>query len=171
MMNTMLISSAAPNNLWGEAILTACFLQNRVPHKKTRKTPYEIWKGYTPDLKYLKVWGCLAKVMLPELKKRKIGSKTSNCIFIGYAEHSATYRFLVLSSDVLDSNTIVETKNAEFFERIFPLNRKICHASIETDRENNSDEKLRRNKRPRKKFNFGNDFYTYLVDNDPLTFF
>jgi len=42
MMNVMLISSSAPDNLWGEAFLTACFLQNRIPHKKTSKTPYEL---------------------------------------------------------------------------------------------------------------------------------
>src|ERR1044072_4190668 len=89
MMNSMLISASAPDNLWGEAILSACLLQNRIPHKKTGKTPYELWKGYQPNLNYLKVWGCLAKVMLPDPKKRKIGSKTSDCMFIGYAYHSA----------------------------------------------------------------------------------
>jgi hypothetical protein len=30
MMNAMLVSSSAPNNLWGEALLTACFVQNRI---------------------------------------------------------------------------------------------------------------------------------------------
>jgi len=34
-------------------------------------TPYELWKGYKPNLKYLKVWRCHAKVLLPEPKKRK----------------------------------------------------------------------------------------------------
>ena len=91
-------------------------------------------------------------------------------MFIGYAEHSAAYRFLVLSSNVLDCNTIIETNNAEFCEHIFLLNREISHASIENNREINSDEELRRSKRTRKEFNFGNDFCTYLVDNDPLTF-
>ena len=67
------------------------------------------------------MWGCLAKVMLPDPKKRKIGSKTSNCMFIGYTSNSAAYKFLVLTSDVLESNTIIETKNVEFFEQIFPL--------------------------------------------------
>jgi len=42
MMNAMLISSNAPDNLWGEALLTVCFLQNRIPHKKTGKTPYKL---------------------------------------------------------------------------------------------------------------------------------
>ena len=63
------------------------------------------------------MWLCLSKVLLPDLKKRKIGSKTSDCLFIGYAQQSSAYRFLVLESDILDRNTIVETKDAEFFEK------------------------------------------------------
>ena len=114
-MNSMLVSSSTLDNLQGEAILSACHIQNKIPYKKTRKTPYELCKGYTPNLKYLRVWGCLAKVILPEPKKMKIGSKTSDCLFIGYAQHSVAYRFLVLKSNVLDCNTIIETKNAKFF--------------------------------------------------------
>jgi len=59
--------------------------------------------------------------MLPDPKKRKIGSKTSDCMFLGYADHSAAYRFLVLNSGIIERNTIVETKNAELFEHIFPI--------------------------------------------------
>ena len=73
MMNSLLVSASTPNNLWGEAILSACHLQNIIPYKKTGKTPYELWKSHAPNLKYLKVWGCLAKVMLPNPKKRTIG--------------------------------------------------------------------------------------------------
>ena len=44
-------------------------------------------------------------------------------MFIGYAENSATYRFLVTKSEnsLVDVNTIIETKNADFFENIFPM--------------------------------------------------
>jgi len=41
-------------------------------------------------------------------------------MFLGYAEHNVAYRFFVLKSDVIEHNTIVETKNIEFFEHIFP---------------------------------------------------
>jgi hypothetical protein len=177
MMNAMLVSSSAPDNLWGEAILSACHLQNRIPYKKTGLTPYKLWKGYPPNLKYLKVWGCLAKVMLPEPKRKKIGSKTSDCMFIGYAENSAAYRFLVLKSDVLDHNTIIETKNAEFFEHICPLKEKISHTPIINNSPINNNridethiEEIRRSKRQRKETSFGNEFLTYLVDNDPVTY-
>jgi len=134
------------------------------------KTPYKLWRGYQPNLKYPRVWGCLAKVMLPDPKKRKIGSKASNCMFLGYAEHNASYRFLVLKSDVIKHNTIVKIKNVEFFEHIFPLK---VNDTVEQPIHNNSDaicEGLRRSKRQRKETSFGDNFYTYLVENDPTSF-
>lgn len=43
-------------------------------------------------------------------------------MFIGYGQNSAAYKFLVVKSDhnVMEVNTIVETKNADFFEGVFP---------------------------------------------------
>ena len=38
--NAMLIESGAPLHFWGEAILTACHVLNRVPHKKSHITPF-----------------------------------------------------------------------------------------------------------------------------------
>ena len=58
--NAILIKSGAPLHFWGEAILTACHVLNRVPHKKSHTTPFEMWKGHKPNLGYLRVWGCLA---------------------------------------------------------------------------------------------------------------
>ena len=72
MMNALLLSSGLPQNLWGEAILSANYILNRIPHKKTNKSPYELWKGRRTSYKYLKVWGCLAKVAVPIPKKVKI---------------------------------------------------------------------------------------------------
>jgi len=91
-------------------------------------------------------------------------------MFLGYVEHSVTYRFLILKSDVIEHNTIVETKNVEFFEHIFPL--KVSETP-EQSIDNNSDamcEVFRRSKRQRKETSFGHDFYTYLVENDPTSF-
>ena len=53
MMNETLISFGLPQNMWGEAILTANYLLNKVPKKKAEKTPYELWKGRKPSYKYL----------------------------------------------------------------------------------------------------------------------
>ena len=65
-MKAMLVSLGASLNLWGEAILSACHIQNKIPYKKTSKIAYKLWKEYAPNIGYLKVWGCLAKVLLLE---------------------------------------------------------------------------------------------------------
>ena len=98
-MNAMLISACAPPNMWGEAILSTRHIQNGIILRKLVKH-------------LLSQSECLAKVLLREPKKRKIGSKNCDCMFIGYAENSATYRFMVLRSDMLDINKIIESKNA-----------------------------------------------------------
>ena len=68
------------------------------------------------------MWGCLAKVLLSEPKKRKLGPKTFDAAFIGYAENNDAYRFLVIKSEnrLVEVNSIIETKNIDFFENIFP---------------------------------------------------
>ena len=44
MMNVMLVSSGLSNNMWGEAVLTTCFVLNRVPHKKLYLSLIHIWR-------------------------------------------------------------------------------------------------------------------------------
>jgi hypothetical protein len=46
----MLISSSVPQNLWGEALLSACYILNRISIKDKNKTPYELWKDILQDL-------------------------------------------------------------------------------------------------------------------------
>ena len=55
MMNAMLISLGLPQNLWGEALLPANYILNKLRHKKLDKTLYSLWKGRSPSYKYLKV--------------------------------------------------------------------------------------------------------------------
>ena len=73
----------------GETILASCFILNRVPFKGSDKTPYELWKGRIPNINFFRVWGCLAKVNVPKIKKMKLGPNTVDAVFIGYARHSS----------------------------------------------------------------------------------
>ena len=188
-MNAMLLSSGMPDNMWGEAVLSACYILNRVPHKKLDKTPYELWKGFAPNLNYLKVWGCLAKVAYPDFKKTNIGPKTFDCVFIGYAQNSAAYRFMCLND-----NSICESRDVEFFELVFPLNKSIVdHAApsrndlISESASNEHEFEPRRSKRKRTENSFGPDFLTafltensdkineqfvsvFLIDDDPKSY-
>ena len=66
------------------------------------------------------MWGCLAKVVLPSIKRTNIGPKTFDAVFIGYAQNSAAYRFMSLNDYVIS-----ERRDAEFFEHVFPLKREM----------------------------------------------
>ena len=59
---------------------------------------------------------------VPIPKKVKIGPKTVDCVFIGYAYNSSAYRFLIHRLEIIDmhSNAIIESRNAFFFENVFP---------------------------------------------------
>lgn len=63
-----------------------------IPKNKEEKTIYQLWKRKVPCYKYLKALGCLAQVMTPLPRKMKIGSKTVDCILIGYTGNIITYR-------------------------------------------------------------------------------
>ena len=179
-MNAMLISSGLPHNMWGEVISSANYPLNKVLKKKAKKTPSELWRGRQPSYKNLRVWGCLAKVAVPPPKKVKIRPKPIDCIFIGYAHNSTAYRFLVHESNILDifKNTIMESRNASFFEDVFPCKSKEEPSSskqvLETINENSQDQdgevEPRHNKRARTEKSFGPDFLKYVLEQEPRTF-
>ncbi|GJX02619.1 zinc finger, CCHC-type containing protein [Tanacetum coccineum] len=117
MDNSMLSYSGLSQGLWGEALLTACYLLNRVPNKRNRVTPYELWTKKKPNLNYLRVWGCRAVVRLPDPKLKTLGERGIKCIFVGYAEHSKAFRFYVIEpNDSVAINSIIESRDAIFDE-------------------------------------------------------
>jgi transposase InsO family protein len=75
MVNTMLSYSGLSEGFWGEAMLTACYLLNRIPNKKNPITPYELWYKKKPNLHCLHVWGCRAVVRLPNPKIKTLGER------------------------------------------------------------------------------------------------
>ena len=112
MVRSMLANSGLPLFLWTEALKAAVHILNRVPSKFVPKTPYELWTGRKPSLRYMKVWGCIAEAKLYNPFLRKLDPKTVSCFFIGYPEHSKGYRFYCPSH----VTRIVETKRAAFLE-------------------------------------------------------
>ncbi|GJV65047.1 retrotransposon protein, putative, ty1-copia subclass [Tanacetum coccineum] len=119
----------------GGAILTAAYLLNKIPRKEKEETPYELWMGRKPSYQYLRVWGRLAKVAVPTPKAQNIRPKSIDCIFIGYAKISRAYRFIVhdLKNSDIQNNTLMESRNASFFENIFPCLTKKNGSSSRID--------------------------------------
>ncbi|GJX41931.1 retrovirus-related pol polyprotein from transposon TNT 1-94, partial [Tanacetum coccineum] len=114
MINAMLVSANLPKNLWGEALLIACHVSNRIIAKKLKVSPYEIWKGRKPNISYFRVWGCLAYHKVPLPNTSKLGPRGLKSVFVGYAKDSKSYRCLDL-----DLNVIVESRDVDLFENKF----------------------------------------------------
>jgi hypothetical protein len=140
-----------------------------VPSKRNHFSPYELWFKRKPNINYFKLWGCLAYVRLPDIKRSKLGPRTSKCVFLGYAFHSKSYRFLEL-----DSNVIIESRDAEFFESNTIKNSNFSEASTSNNEnnfenivsENEENFEIRKSKRIRKEKNFGTDFLTYFIEGN-----
>jgi hypothetical protein len=79
---------------WGEAVVTAVYLQNRLPTKSlTGRTPYEAWHGRKPAVNHLRVF-CY-RVLVKQLSDvDKLADRSHAGVFIGYAEGAKAYRIL-----------------------------------------------------------------------------
>ena len=57
MVRSMMAQAKFPISFWGDALMTTTYILNRVPSKSTPSTPYEVWKGATPDFNVMRPWG------------------------------------------------------------------------------------------------------------------
>jgi hypothetical protein len=147
LVNAMLETAGLSMEWWSEAILTACHVLNRVLMKNKEVTLFEEWEKKRLTLSYLRTWCCLAKVRVPITKKRKLGSKMVDCVFLGCAFHSVGYRFLVVRSGVPDLLvvTIMESRDATFFENIFPMRDETSSSRQESVEKDDSTKLMEHN--------------------------
>nr|GEW19904.1 zinc finger, CCHC-type [Tanacetum cinerariifolium] len=108
----MLSYSGLSEGFWGEALLTACYLLNRVPNKRNKTNPYELWYKKRPSLTYLRIWACRTIVRLPDPKRKTLGEKGIDCIFVGYVEHSKAYS---IEEDPRTYNEAMQSRDAAFW--------------------------------------------------------
>ena len=126
-------------------------------------------------MSYFRIWGCRAVVKLTEPKRKTLGERGIDCIFIGYAEHSKAYRFYVIeSNDSVPINTVIESRDAIFDEMRFSSIQRpkdLTFGTNEVQNPESSDgvsvpetQELRKSKRGRIAKNFGSDFQLFLVE-------
>nr|GEW10443.1 zinc finger, CCHC-type [Tanacetum cinerariifolium] len=143
---------------------------------KDASTPYTPQKNGVAERKNraLKEMGCSAVVNLPDPKRKTLGEKGIDCIFVGYAEHSKAYRFYVIEpNESVSINSIIESRDVIFSENRFssiPRPKDIIPNSVESQGDDNSDDvpsetpEPRKGKRVRKAKSYGSDFQLYLVE-------
>lgn len=112
---SMISLAKLPKSFWGEAVTTAAYLTNRIPTSSLggKTTPYELWYEKKPDLKHLRVFGCIAYAHV-DTYRRKLDDKAQKLRFLGYANRSRGYR---LVDDV--THKVVYSKDVTFNEDRF----------------------------------------------------
>ncbi|KAL4582285.1 hypothetical protein LXL04_006830 [Taraxacum kok-saghyz] len=92
---SMLNFAALPLYFWAEAILTACFTQNRTYiNKRFSITPYEILNNSKSNVKLFHVFGSRCFLYNTKDQKNKFQEKADEAIFHGYSLRSKAYRVL-----------------------------------------------------------------------------
>nr|GEV21450.1 zinc finger, CCHC-type [Tanacetum cinerariifolium] len=93
-------------------------------------------------------------VWLSDPKRKTLGEKAIDCIFVGYAEHSKAYRFYVIEpNDYISTNSIIESRDAIFDENRFssiPRPKNILPNVQESQRDDHSDDVPSEISKPRK---------------------
>ncbi|KAL0391951.1 UNVERIFIED_CONTAM: Retrovirus-related Pol polyprotein from transposon TNT 1-94 [Sesamum radiatum] len=143
MINSLLLTSGLPKYLWGEALNTACHILNRVPLKHNTSTPFELWKEIL-GIEVNTIVEFREAVFLEDVFPMKIGIPSS-----------------VSLDDSLASTSIPEHVEKMTNVGVNPNSTSLTHEESDIPR---------RSKRARVVKDFGSDFVTYNIEDDPVTF-
>jgi transposase InsO family protein len=116
MARVIIHSKNLAQHFWGEADNTACHIINRVYLRpETNKTPYEIWRGKKPTVKYFRTFGSRCYILRDRKNLGKFDLKTDEGIFLGYSTNSCAYRvFNKRTETMMESiNVIIDDEEIE----------------------------------------------------------
>ncbi|GJR08030.1 putative ribonuclease H-like domain-containing protein [Tanacetum coccineum] len=109
---TMLVDSKLPTTFWAEAVNTACYVLNRVlvikPHNKT---PYELIRGRTPLIDFMKPFRCPVTILNTSDHLGKFDGKADERFFVGYSVISKAMRVFNKRTRIVE-----ETINIRFLK-------------------------------------------------------
>lgn len=105
-----------PLHFWGECVLTAAYLINRMPIKPIQnKTPFEILLKKRPQYHHLRIFGCMAYAKDTHKGIHKFAERGRPCIFLGYPATQKGYKVYDLKQQKL-----IVSRDVVFLEDNFP---------------------------------------------------
>lgn len=123
MARALRFQSGLPIKYWGECILTAAYLINRLPTPVlNNKSPFELLHKKLPHYSQLRIFGCLCFASVHE--SDKFASRAIRSVFIGYPADQKGYKLLNLSN-----HSIFTSRHVIFHENMFPYHLNIHNTS------------------------------------------
>lgn len=84
---TLLLQAHLPSNFWLEALTTAVYLANRMPHSTLKfQVPYTLLFQSKPNYHFLKPFGCSCFPWLKPYVANKLQPRSKSCVFLGYCQ-------------------------------------------------------------------------------------
>ncbi|KAG7599434.1 Integrase catalytic core [Arabidopsis suecica] len=109
---SMMFHHNVPKRFWGDAVLSACYLINRIPTKILKDlSPFEVINKTKPSLDHLRVFGCVCFVLVPGDQRNKLEPKSEKCVFLGYSTTQKGYKCFNPST-----NRMLVSRDVKFFE-------------------------------------------------------
>ncbi|XP_050367279.1 uncharacterized protein LOC126785698 [Argentina anserina] len=148
MARVMLHYAGIKTTFWAEAVSTACHTINRdILRTGTDKTPYELWKGKQPNIKYFHVFGSPCLIYKDRDYLSKFEPRSVPGVFLGYSVNSRAYR--VFNKE---TKSVVETINVAIDDNyirhvdedmdLFPLILKDANTEVQDIDQNQNDKEI-----------------------------
>lgn len=113
----LFLQSQVPAKFWGDSILCATYLINRMPLSSIgNSSPYFKLYDSVPSLDNLRNFGCLCYVTTSKVHRSKFQPRAEPGVFLGYPPNKKGYKILSLTS-----KQIVISRDVRFHEMHFPF--------------------------------------------------
>nr|GFB94036.1 retrovirus-related Pol polyprotein from transposon TNT 1-94 [Tanacetum cinerariifolium] len=146
---TMLADSKLPTTFWAEAVNTACYVQNKVlvtkPHNKT---PYELLISRSPNLEFMKPFGCPVTILNTLNHLGKFDGKADEGFLVGYFVNRKAFRVFNSRTRKVEENlhvNFIENKpnvtgsGPEWLFDIDSLTKSMNYVPVSTGNQSNGD--------------------------------
>ena len=113
----LFFQSNLPISYWGECILTAAYIINRMPLAcLNHSSPFTKLYNKQTNVSHLRAFGCLCFVVTLKQGRSKFHPRSQPHLFVGYSSTQKGYKVLNLST-----HTITVSRDVVFYEKHFPF--------------------------------------------------